>query len=308
MTVKKVTIKNTGERMVPEFSEGILEYGEHIVRYQGALGLVKNKVVLDIASGSGYGTAMLAGTAKQVYGVDYNQDAITYAKATYGQKNISFIQGSATSIPLDDASVDVVVSFETLEHIDDYRKFMAEIKRVLKADGLLILSTPNDKEFPEGAHYHIHEFERKELERLVAKYFTETKAYFQATWKYNALIDEKALGSKFTTEIPTTNLSPIAGDKVLYFYMLCANRKITETVKPIAAMSEHWSTRAMLEHNAYIDAYIKKTMKHYEGIIAAKDKEIVGLRQTITTLSSPKVVRWLKAKSKATKKKVRSDG
>lgn len=296
---KKKTIKNTGERMVPEFSEGGLEYGEHMVRYEAALPLVKNKLVLDIASGSGYGTAMLGTTAKQVTGVDYDKDAIAYATTTYGKPNTKYVQGSATAIPLGDNSVDVVVSFETLEHIEDYEKFIKEIKRVLKKDGLLILSTPNDKEFPEGAHYHIHEFERKELEKLVAKYFKNTKSYFQATWKYNALVEEADLQKKFTMSIPTTNLAPVDTNKALYFYMLCANRPVTEAVEPVAAISEHWSTRDMLEHNAKMDKYIRDVIKHYKGIIEVKDKELASLNRTSLVRQARRLGGKVKRKAKS---------
>ncbi len=175
--------------------------------------------------------------------------------------------------------MDVVVSFETLEHIEDYEKFMAELKRVLKKDGLLILSTPNDKEFPEGAHFHIHEFEQKELEKLVGKYFSTTKSYFQATWIYNALLQEKQMSEENLLSIPTRNVAPVKTDKALYFYMLCANRKITEEVLPTAAISEHWSTRKTLEHNEEVGAYIKKTIDHYEKILKAKEKQIEELNQ-----------------------------
>lgn len=293
----KSIIKNTGERMVPEFSRGTLEYGEHVVRYAGAAPIVKNKVVLDIASGSGYGTAMLAKTAKKVFGVDYNNEAIAYAKHMYGAKNITFLQGSATDIPLKDNSVDVVVSFETIEHIEDYQQFMKEIKRVLTKKGLLILSTPNDKEFPEGAHYHLHEFEQKELEQLVKKYFTSAKSYFQATWKYNALLTPEQLTKETTLTLPTMNVAPVELKKSLYFYMLCANRRIIEKVEPVAAMSEHWSTRKMLEHNAYMDKYMRDMRDHFEGIIAAKDTQVAESGGKKLIHNSRRAARWLKRKA-----------
>lgn len=297
----KDTLQNTGERMIPAFSKGGLEYGEHIVRYAGAVPLVKGKVVLDIASGSGYGTAMLAVEAKKVYGVDYDTEAINYAKKTFSKPNTTFIRGSATAIPFSESTFDVIVSFETLEHIEDYQKFIQEIKRVLKDDGLFILSTPNDKEFPEGAHFHIHEFERKELESLLKKYFKYTKPYFQATWKYNALIEERDLNGEFTATIPTINVAPVTTDKALYFYILCANRPINEDISPISAISEHWSTRSMLEHNAEMDTYIKNTIKHYEQILELKDQELADLRTNLHELqvkSTKRAPRWLKPRAK----------
>ncbi len=273
------TMEDTGERMIPAYHKGQLVYGEHIVRYEAIMPIVKGKTVLDIASGSGYGTEIIASQAKKVFGVDVDAEAVQYATTNYGKKNITFLHGDGIKIPLDDDAVDVVVSFETLEHIEDYEKFMAEVKRVLKPDGLLVLSTPNDKEFPEGAHFHIHEFEQKELEKLVDKYFSTTKSYFQATWIYNALLQEKQMSEENLLSIPTRNVAPVETDKALYFYMLCANRKINEEVLPTAAISEHWSTRKTLEHNEEVGAYIKKTIDHYEGILKAKEKQIEELNQ-----------------------------
>ncbi len=241
------TLPDTGERMIPAHHKGGMIYGEHIVRYQAAVDLVKGKTVLDIASGSGYGSALLGTTAERVTGVDVDKATVAYAKKNYESKNVTFKVGDGVSIPLADNSIDVVVSFETIEHIEEYEVFMSEVKRVLKKDGLFILSTPNDVEFIEGNHFHIHEFEAKELESLVAKYFTHTKPYFQATWLYNALLDEKQLGGEWRGPIDTMQTSPVGPEQAIYFFILCSSRQITESVEPIGAISEHWSQRQVSE-------------------------------------------------------------
>ena len=138
------TLRDTGERMVPEFHKGKLIYAEHTSRYKCAESLVKGKLVLDIASGSGYGTQMLAQVASKVYGVDNNEEAIKYARKNFSAANIEYKLGNGEMIPMEDDSVDVVVTFETIEHIQDHTRFLREIKRVLKPDGLLLISTPND--------------------------------------------------------------------------------------------------------------------------------------------------------------------
>src|SRR5690242_21358219 len=109
-----MTLDDTGERMVPEFHKGQLIYAEHLTRYASALPVVAGKTVLDIASGSGYGSQLLASAAAQVYGVDLDADAVAYAQKNFGSDNIEFRIGNATAIPLEDASVDVVVTFETI--------------------------------------------------------------------------------------------------------------------------------------------------------------------------------------------------
>ena len=245
-SVSKVKLENTGERMIPEAHNNTLVYGEHISRYRAAMDIVKNKVVLDIASGSGYGSQMLADSATYVYGVDVSDAAIEYAKGQYSSKNLKYIVGSAERIPLEENSVDVVTTFETIEHVKDYDKFMSEIARVLKPDGIAIISTPNDPEFAEGNHFHLHEFVRDELLSLTHKYFKNTKEFFQASWLYTGVFDGKKISDSWESHFETLNLSPKPEDKCTYFYVLASNRKISETVNQIGVISEHWSGREYL--------------------------------------------------------------
>ncbi len=260
-------LENDYERMVPEFHKGTLTYAEHVTRYSCALDLVKGKVVLDIASGSGYGTKMLAESAAKVYGVDVNEVAVNYARKHYGKNNIEYRVGDGESISLPDDSVDVVVTFETIEHIKDYKKFIKEVKRVLKPDGIAIVSTPNDLEFAEGNHFHLHEFEYSELVSLLKKDFKNIKPYFQATWKYVAVGTEEDFSKESDITTRLTNMAPLAKDKYLYFYLLCSNREITETVLPVAAIGEHYSDRQLVQQvsnfNEEINGY-KARIKELE--------------------------------------------
>ena len=117
--------------------------------------------------------------------------------------------GSGTNIPIGNKSVDVVTTFETIEHIDDYESFIKEIKRVLKPDGLAIISTPNDLEYGEGNHFHIHEFEHKELLTLIEKYFKNTKSYFQSTWKSVLMGELKDHESPTLDNVNLMNTDPL---------------------------------------------------------------------------------------------------
>ncbi len=175
----KTNLKSDGERMIPAHHKGNIIYGEHMGRYYTVLELIKGKIVLDVASGSGYGTNLIAQYAKKVYGVDNNQDAIEYSKAKYGARNIEFLLGEATAIPLKDDLVDYVISMETLEHINNQDKFLNEIKRVLKPGGILILSTPNDKVYPKGNHFHVKEHSKKSLSLLLHKHFSNVNIIYQ---------------------------------------------------------------------------------------------------------------------------------
>lgn len=154
-------IEFTGERFVPT-EQGVIRQ-EHLHRYAWCLPLVEGKDVLDVASGEGYGSAMLASLARTVRGVDISQEAVAHASQRYAQQdNLRYLQGSATAIPLDTDSVDVVVSFETIEHLLEQEEMLAEIRRVLRPAGLLVMSSPNKEIYSDKAGYH-NDFHVKEL-------------------------------------------------------------------------------------------------------------------------------------------------
>ena len=151
----------TGERFIPTES-GEIRY-EHMHRYAWAAGLCGGKDVLDIASGEGYGSTLLAGSARSVVGVDLSAAAVAHARQKYAATtNLRFEQGSVTAVPLASASVDVVVSFETVEHLAEQSQMLSELKRVLRPDGLLVISSPNRKVYSDDRNY-TNEFHVKEL-------------------------------------------------------------------------------------------------------------------------------------------------
>lgn len=154
-------IEFTGERFVPT-EQGVIRQ-EHLHRYAWCLPLVEGKDVLDVASGEGYGSAMLASNARSVSGVDISHEAVKHASERYAALgNLRYLQGSAAAIPLEDDSVDVVVSFETIEHLLEQEEMMAEIRRVLRPAGILVMSSPNKEIYSDKAGYH-NDFHVKEL-------------------------------------------------------------------------------------------------------------------------------------------------
>lgn len=171
----------TGERLVTQVSGPIED--EHLHRYFIARDLCREKIVLDVASGEGYGTALLAQTALQAIGVELNAESVAHAAQHYQSPNLRYVEGNATSLPIDNSSMDVVVSFETLEHFSDQTKFFAEVARVLKPDGTLIISTP-DAEVYSGPGvppnpYHIRELTLTEFQAALCKNFENVAIYRQ---------------------------------------------------------------------------------------------------------------------------------
>ena len=127
---------------------------EHYHRYFLARELVEGKRVLDIASGEGYGSAILAQLAKHVTGVDISQEAVDAARDKYQKNNLDYVCGSVTAIPLPDHSVDMVVSFETIEHLTEQTEMLAEIRRVLIPEGILVISSPDKLTYSDIPVYH----------------------------------------------------------------------------------------------------------------------------------------------------------
>lgn len=154
-------IEFTGERFVPS-EQGVIRQ-EHLHRYAWCLPIVAGKDVLDLASGEGYGSAMLAGQARSVRGIDISADAVAHAAAKYADRpNLQYLQGSAALVPLPEDCVDVVVSFETVEHLLEQEQMLAEIRRVLRPGGVLVMSSPNKEVYSDKAGYH-NEYHVKEL-------------------------------------------------------------------------------------------------------------------------------------------------
>jgi ubiquinone/menaquinone biosynthesis C-methylase UbiE len=175
------SLKWTGERMMADYAIGKGAI-EHLHRYAIVQSLIKDKIVLDIASGEGYGSNLMAQKAAHVTGVDISREAVQHAGQKYVKGNLRFIDGSITSIPLEDHSVDVIVSFETLEHHDQHDQMMHECKRVLKNDGLLVISTPekdNYKKIDPFNPYHIKEVTLHEFEHLLKTYFSYVNIFHQ---------------------------------------------------------------------------------------------------------------------------------
>ena len=174
-------LEPTGERFHPAM-RGAIRY-EHLHRYALCLGLVEGLDVLDIASGEGYGSALLASRARKVIGVDVEPRAVEHARRSYYRPNARYLVGDCAAIPLADASVDVVVSFETLEHVDGHDVMLSEIRRVLRPGGRLVISSPNKLVYSDESGYanpfHVHELYYDEFLQLLERHFPHVRLHGQ---------------------------------------------------------------------------------------------------------------------------------
>lgn len=180
----------TGERFTPEI-KGAIWY-EHWHRYCAALPVVTAKRVLDAACGEGYGSWLLSGAAQDVTGIDIDRDAIEHAVRRYGgQSNLRYVRGSCTALPFTEASFDLVVSFETIEHLTAQEAMLDEFRRVLSPSGALIISSPNKDVYgveSEGEnHFHVRELARKELAAMLDTRFPRQAWYGQRVLAHSIL-------------------------------------------------------------------------------------------------------------------------
>jgi ubiquinone/menaquinone biosynthesis C-methylase UbiE len=161
----------TGERFVVGL-EGEIAL-EHYHRYLFATQFCGGCDVLDIACGKGYGSFLLSQAAKSVTGVDVDIASMQRARNRYRAPNVSFAEGSCSNIALPDKSIDVIICFETIEHISDPGGFLLEVRRVLRDRGLLIASTPNRVVFQgHGANpFHTLEYSEEEFTELLSRHF-----------------------------------------------------------------------------------------------------------------------------------------
>ncbi len=228
-------MKNTGERMIEEYHKGRPMWGAHYSRYFLASQFVKNKIVLDGSCGSGFGSYFLAknGKAKFVYGIDISKGAVGYAEKHFKRSNIKYLKENLEKTSLPAETIDVYVSFETIEHIRNYKKFLLDVKRVLKKDGMLVLSTPNSKVYPKSNPFHHKEFDAGELANLLGSLFKNTHFLYQDNWVSSSIFNKKRLSNANLQTSETLSVSKIDSknpDESMYF-VVCASDRILGEIK-----------------------------------------------------------------------------
>lgn len=143
---------------------------EHVLRYHCVRGLCRGKRVLDVACGEGYGSAMLAEWgASEVVGVDISAEAIAAAQKEFSRPSITFIQGDAcrlNDVLGDRPGFDLIVSFETIEHVPDAHGLLAGISRYRALHGSVVISCPNDRVEENDNPFHKRRFTFDEFRAL----------------------------------------------------------------------------------------------------------------------------------------------
>jgi len=275
--VRARAIEDDGERMIPEFHHDAVVYAEHMVRYLFASRFVAGKTVLDVASGVGYGSDMLkAAGAAQVIGVDRSSEAVAYGATHHATSQPDYLLASAGELPLLDGQFDVVVSFETIEHVPDHHRFLTEVKRVLHPDGLFLVSTPNKGIYIEGNPFHTKEFTFTEFEGLLGSFFSHVETLAQDNWITSAIF------------APSTHEKadrPIAGGlkghkavgkpatETLYMVSICSDAPLPRASQ-YAMLTDLYEMRSYLEQIAQLNTdntRLEGVVRERDGHLAEKD-------------------------------------
>ena len=186
------------ERFDPESFRGELVEAEHLVRYRWAASAVAGRDVLDAGCGEGYGSRLLAelGGARRCVGIDVDERTIAAARTAYGDLDaLDFEPGDVTRLPFTDDSFDVVTCFETIEHVAAQREAVAELARVLRPGGLLLISSPNRGVYPPGNPFHERELTAAEFETLLQGSFAHVALMRQHNWIVSAVLDDEAFAA-----------------------------------------------------------------------------------------------------------------
>ena len=246
MSTPEKPLPFTGERFTPECVREI--WYEHFARYAFVRPFLRGKRVLDAACGEGYGSALLASEAGSVLGMDIDETAIAHARARYGaHATLAFERGDATSLALDAASFDAVVSFETLEHVAAQESLIAGFARVLREDGVLFVSSPDKRTYSDLAgfrnEFHVRELYRDELLALLAPHFPHVRLFGQkllfqsAIWALDAPLDSVATATT-TAQQPAAGL----GYEPLYFIAVCSKKPLDLVLPAVALFGDREET------------------------------------------------------------------
>lgn len=279
----------TGERVIPGQVEDDL-WAEHIARYAFASRLAAGKRVLDLGCGTGYGTAELAKVAAEATGVDIAAKAIDYATPHY--PSARFMQVPATELPFPDDAFDLVVSFELIEHLSDYRPLLAQARRVLHPAGLFVVSTPNKLYYAEarGASgpnpFHAHEFEYAEYATALREFFPHVRLVLQDRLEAFAFYDASADGG---TRIERASNDPTAAN---FFVAICSQQPLPELSPFVYVPAAANLLRERESHIRKLDAELAQVRRWLNETTTARDGLLA--KHTALEQEADEKTRWAK--------------
>jgi 2-polyprenyl-3-methyl-5-hydroxy-6-metoxy-1,4-benzoquinol methylase len=147
-------------------------YQRCLYAYDFAIPYITGKKVLDVGCGHGYGTLHMSKYAADITGADYSSETVADNAMRYKEiTTMHFVQNEVPPLKFETASMDVITSFQFIEHLERRLEFIKEAHRVLKPGGTLLLTTPNIKRSLARNPFHVHEYTFDEMKSEVASVF-----------------------------------------------------------------------------------------------------------------------------------------
>ena len=298
-------LKFTGERFLPGVGGEI--WYEHWHRYHFAAKLVTGREVLDVACGTGYGSALLARQARHVVGADISDETIEHARVFYAaMTNLAFRQADCAALPFPDANFDAVVCFETIEHIDAQATFLDEVRRVLRPEGFLVLSSPNKLEYSDrrgfANPYHLRELYREALASLLAPRFPYTKWFGQRMSFFSVVWPEQGGSEGEVFEVAEASAADAApGHGRPLYFIVAASRSagtIAAVVPCLSVLADHdeWvyadyaqafvNEKIQWDRGNTLDGVVAEWQEHSREAVRQRDALLTTLQAAHTTLAA----------------------
>lgn len=208
----------SGERLVPDASDPDLR-NEHLARYCFAEPLARGRRVLDVGCGEGYGAQRLVGESAAVYGLDNSGQAISRARANC--PGVVLVRGDCVNLPFADASLDLVMAFEVIEHLSGWGDLISEAARVLDTSGVFVVSTPNRDYYrttrDDPNPFHVHEFAHEEFHAALMSAFPHCTVFLEN--HVGAVSISSPSAGKTTAHLETREADPAAAH---FFVAVCS--------------------------------------------------------------------------------------
>jgi SAM-dependent methyltransferase len=291
-------IEATGERLVPELQHGELVHAEHLARYHFAAQLAHSRRVLDAACGEGYGSQILADAgAAGVVGVDVDERAVEHARSRYPLPE--FQVAEVASLPFPDGSFDLIVSFETIEHVPQQEAVLAEWRRVLAADGHLIVSTPNKHQYLVENEFHEREFTHEEFVSLLEGVFPSVQLILQHNWVTSAVLDPEmaadSLGER-PHEVDFYKVVGLGPGGELYTVALCGATPASAALRGVAVAASLDEAHELARRAVENERTAVMWHDEYQKTLRRSEQTINEMRSTLSwRLTKPfRVRRWLR--------------
>ena len=284
-------MKPSGERLVPEASDSDVR-NEHLARYRFAVPLARDRRVLDAGCGVGYGAALLTGGSAAVYALDNASDAVRQGKGAY--PDVTFVQGDCEGLPFAADSLDLIVAFEVIEHLDRWADLIREAARVLTPAGVFLVSTPNRAYYQttrtEPNPFHVHEFAYAEFCDALASTFAHRQLFFENHAQAIAISSDSAQGAR--AHVETASLDPTAAH---FFVAACSMRPI-EGLQNLAYLPDAGNVLRERElHVAKLEEWVATLESRHATVEGRMSRELARLPYRILRglrLAPPLPRRW----------------